>query len=87
LGNLTVACETVKLLFANFKAANRARMSTNTILILIGIVSFVLGIYVTQRKIRIFRNGKQDRFGVDFQLLILGALCIVLGMALIGHVL
>jgi hypothetical protein len=62
-------------------------MSTNTILILIGIVSFVFGIYVTQRKIRIFRQGRQDRFGVDFQLLILGALCIILGMALIGHVL
>jgi hypothetical protein len=62
-------------------------MSTNTILIITGIISFLLGIYVTQKKLKKFRNGQQDRFGIDFQLLILGALSIVLGMALIGHVL
>jgi membrane protease YdiL (CAAX protease family) len=60
-------------------------MSANILLILTGLVSFLLGIYTTRIKLKIFRQGKQDRYGIDFQLLVLGVLMIVLGMALIGH--
>lgn len=60
-------------------------MSTNILFILGAIAFLVLGIYVTRKKIKIFREGRQDRFGVDFQLLVLGILMIVLGIALIGH--
>jgi hypothetical protein len=60
-------------------------MSTTVLFILGGLACIVLGAYITKNKVAKIRNGTHDKFGIDFQLLALGVLVIILGIALIGH--
>jgi hypothetical protein len=60
-------------------------MLKNALYVLAGLVFTVLGAYTAKIKFEKFRHGQQDRHGVDIQLLICGALMVILGIAMIVH--